>query len=632
MSLDRNPEFLKKKYGSLHTSPEVQNVLRARAARSGEAVPRQPLVGIQAYLDRFCEVIESKDPAKRVRGIEAMKRLVACTAVIQPENIPESVFVLEQRIARELGHGTVEMTDEFREKKIQEIVNNQRESLNKWINYLVSTDAKYPDWVKYWVFRSMLDMGKFQKEEDEDGRERAVFKRRTKDTAAPFPPLNQAALAKTVDAIIDKLKADRLPLNERIPLQNLSKRLNQQAYDRLLATEDFSKIYTQFLIEMPAYSTEGLEETRGKWVKYLQGSDPQPLVDSLDGYPLEWCTAGLETAKNQLNGGDFYVYYSLDEENEPRIPRVAIRMEADKIAEVRGIAPNQNLDPYIGDVVQKKMGEFPDGEIYQKKARDMKLLTAIEKKEKLGMDLTRAELVFLYEIHSKIEGFGYERDPRIEELRSRRNPKEDAPVVFECQPNEIASSQDEVTKHTKAYVGPLFKDIFKTLAHVEHVYTSFPEGKITRQSLEIGGQTASELEGALERAGFKISDYARSMLKHKDFTTENQAEQTDLVRLTVDALFNDGRVHTTDEVFSKAKDFGLELCPAEVGPHLRLNYKDQPLDEWVYVAMKQITDPDGGPRVFYVERGGGGSWLYDSWADPGYEWDPEDRFVFRLCK
>lgn len=632
MSLDHNPGFLKKKYGSLHTSPEVQNVLRARAARSGETVPRQPLVEIQAYLDRFREVIESKDPAKRVRGIEAMKRLVTRTAVIQPENIPESVFVLEQRIARELGHGTVEMTDEFREKKIQEIVNNQRESLNKWIDYLVSPDAKYPDWVKYWVFRSMLDMGKFQKEEDEDGRERAVFKRRTKDTAAPFPPLNQAALAKTVDAIIDKLKAERLSLNERIPLQNLSKRLNQQAYDRLLATENFSKIYTQFLIEMPAYSTEGLEETRGKWVKYPQGSDPQPLVDSLDGYPLEWCTAGLETAKNQLNSGDFYVYYSLDEENEPRIPRVAIRMEADRIAEVRGIAPNQNLDPYIGDVVQKKMGEFPDGEIYQKKARDMRMLTAIEKKEKLGMDLTRAELVFLYEINSKIEGFGYERDPRIEELRSERNPKEDAPVVFECNPSEIAWSKDEITKSTKAYVGPLFKDIFKTLAHVEHVYTSFPEGKITRQTLEIGGQTTEELEHGLERAGFKISDYARSMLKSKEFTTEKQKEQNNLVRLTVDALFNDGRVHTTDEVFSKAKDFGLELCPAEVGPHLRLNYKDQPLDEWLYVAMKQITDSDGSPYVFCVGRGDGGSWLGYGWVGPGSGWYPGNEFVFRLRK
>ena len=117
------------------------------------------------------------------------------------------------------------------------------------------------------------------------------------------------------------------------------------------SSESFSKLYTQFLIELPAYSAEGLQETRGEWKLYPQVSDPQPLVDSLEGYPLEWCTANVDTASSQLQGGDFYVYYSIDHLGEANIPRVAIRMDGNNIAEVRGITANQNLDPYIGEVV-----------------------------------------------------------------------------------------------------------------------------------------------------------------------------------------------------------------------------------------------------------------------------------------
>ena len=159
-----------------------------------------------------------------------------------------------------------------------------------------------------------------------------------------------------------------------------------------------------------------------------------------------------------------------------------------------------------------------------------------------------------------------------------------------------------------------------------------PLEKLTFLSLMIGGKTPQQLEIDLETQGFKMGDTARFMMKSKDFTTEPQQEQISLVHLTVDALFNDGRNHTTDEVYARAKDLGLELCPAELGPHLRLAYKDQPLNEWIYVAMQQIADPGRYSRVFGVGRGGDGLWLFDEWAKPMYGWDPQDEFVLRLRK
>ena len=103
-----------------------------------------------------------------------------------------------------------------------------------------------------------------------------------------------------------------------------------------------------------------LEVTEGAWVRYEQGSDHMRLVDSLQGYGTGWCTAGEHTAETQLSGGDFYVYYSKDGNGEYKNPRVAIRMQGSNIAEVRGIAEGQNLDPFIIDVADEKLKEFSD--------------------------------------------------------------------------------------------------------------------------------------------------------------------------------------------------------------------------------------------------------------------------------
>lgn len=634
MSFEQNPSFLKKKYGDLHVAPDVVQNAKRTEARTGEKVPSDPASRIQNYLNRFQEILDREDPAERERGLDAIKRLMYRVAVVKPENIPESVYLLEQRIAREDGHGTIEITDEFRTKKQAEIINNQKQGLDKWINYLASSDAQYPDWAKYWVFRSMLDMGKLEKQTNEDGQESAVFKRRTKDTVSMFPPLNPRALALTLQALQAKLGEDRKPKSERQPVNNLSKRLSELKFRELLATEDFSKIYTQFLIELPAYSPEGLQETRGEWRVYPQGSDAKPLVKSLEGHPLEWCTAGLETAQSQLQGGDFHVYYSIDEHGKPIIPRVAIRMQEGKIAEVRGIAPGQHLDPYIGDKVKDKMAEFPDGKEYEKKAADMKALTAIEKKTKAGTVLTKAELIFLYEINAKIEGFGYDRDPRINEVRSQRNPNEDAPIMLECQPSEIAWKQEDANEKTRAYFGPLFAGIFSSLISLEHIYTSFPEGKIIKQTIEIGGKTLEQLEAALEDSGCGVGVHVQRMMQQTELTTVKAPVQTDLIYLKVGDLGCDDENPTLDQLFSRASELGLELCPTEAGPYLRIAYVDQPLGEECIMATKPIAGPRGRLGFLHLKNTdyGSRSLNLDFRHHPSDRWGPEGKIVFRVSK
>lgn len=622
--------FLKKKY-DLHNAPETESAVKrtekinslreASDKKFGEKVSNNPEAQIQNYLDRFTEIIERKEPAKRERGIEALKHILHDKFVIKAEEIPEAYFDVQKRIAREQGHGDVEIDQETRKQLIEVVITDQKGSLDQWIDYLSSNDATYPGWLKYYSFRSILGMGEYDKEKKQ-------FTKRSKGTTKPFPDINREALAYVLDAVEKKYQGKSKPQDPE--------------FQKLLQGENFAKLYA-FAIDKVTPATESaLANVKGEWVKYRQGKDHMPLVESLQGHGTGWCTAGESTAQAQLKNGDFYVYYSLDESGKPNIPRAAIRMQQGSIAEVRGVAPDQNLDPFIGGVVQKKLAEFPDGQAYEKKSEDMKKLTVIESKTKKGESLIKDELIFLYEINSQIEGFGYQRDPRIEEIRKMRNPNEDAPIVLDCAPDEIAWKPEDIGEKTKAYIGPLFEGIFQK--GIENIYASFPEGRMENGSLEIGGVAEKELEREIKNKidsqgkNYQINSYAESMMRNPDFTTSKNQEKIELVKLKVGDL-GFTKDPTTDELYVRAKELGLELCPAETGPHLRLKYqevfkKEQPMNEYLRIAMKQIASSEGNPSVFNVYRSAGGFWLYytDSWSSPMSKWHLDDQIVFRLRK
>jgi hypothetical protein len=121
------------------------------------------------------------------------------------------------------------------------------------------------------------------------------------------------------------------------------------------------------------------------------------------------------------------------------------------------------------------------------------------------------------------------------------------------------------------------------------------------------------------------------MMDNPDFITGTNPEEAKLVRLTVaDLGFKTSA--TTDQIYERAQALGLELCPADTGPNYRLQYKDQPLGEWVRIGMKQIADSAGLPFIFCLVRDVGCLWLLDGWAGPGSAWFPDGVFAFRFRK
>ncbi len=383
------------------------------------------------------------------------------------------------------------------------------------------------------------------------------------------------------------------------------------AFNEYLAKKDFSKLYA-WAVELAATPEHLLQITDGKWVKYDQGSNPTVLVKSIRGRGTGWYSAGFNTALKQLQDGDFYVYYTIDDDGQPTLPRLAIRMDGhSRIAEEpRGIAYKQNLDPYILPILEQKMQEFGQiGTEFRERANDMRMLTAIEKKDKDNLDLTREELVFLYEIDKKIVGFGHAPDPRIEDLRSRRNKFKDVPIVFNCSPNEVAWTEALINVTTKVYVGPLVSGLLSQFTQIERIYTSFPDREIVREEITVGRLNRDGIRRAIKLLNIYVGPFAKKMMRQKDFmpqeisvslisklflgnsATTQRPEQVRVVRLKVGDLGLPDNSRTAD-VFRRADELGLKACPAEVGPLYCLLKRGGSIEQQVAVVMKPIQLPE----------------------------------------
>lgn len=602
----KNPE--------LQTSPEVNRAVEREERKTEERVPNDPSERIDAYMDRLENIFLNPDEKTRKRNLEMFRDKIYDALIIKKENFPESYFELQQRIARERGQAVEEIPENIRDQMMDVAIEDQRHSLGAWVDYLTSDDAVYPAWFKYYAWNQITKLSQFDKE-------RGEFKKRTSTTVAPYPDIYREPLAQIADIYL-KVKEDNKHLKEPEIKEAFSKK--------------FPTLYAELISKSLAASMEGREEIQGEWIKYEQGDNgaAEKLFQSLEGKGTGWCTAGKSTAETQIESGDFYVYYTNDASGEPTQPRLAIRMDGDnKIGEVRGVLPHQGVEPLMQEVLDKKLSEFgSEADAYRKKSEDMRILTSLEHKKEKEEPFTKDDLVFLYEINSSIEGFGYQKDPRIAELRKDRNTEEDMLTIFECTKDQIAHVPSGITESTKAYVGQLEPGIFQKLPDtLEHVYTSFPEKKIRRENIEIGGKSKEQLISEMEALGININSYVKSMMDNPDFVVGSSREEAKLIRLTVaDLGFKTSA--TTDQIYERAQALGLELCPPDTGPNYRLQYKDQPLGEWVRIGMKQITGSAGYPLVFFLARGGDGLWLSSAWAEPDYAWDPGHEFVFRFRK
>ena len=135
-------------------------------------------------------------------------------------------------------------------------------------------------------------------------------------------------------------------------------------------------------------------------------------------------------------------------------------------------------------------------------------------------------------------------------------------------------------------------------------------------------KNAADFERLIKGKGMRIGDYAIDIFSKPEFKVADREQEVDLVRVSVEQMGFAKEEVTRQEIYRRAIKLGLELCPCEVGPALRLSYEDQPDKEWLFIGMETIADSQKDMVIFRVGNGDGNLWLRCYCSNTGNTWRP----------
>lgn len=158
--------------------------------------------------------------------------------------------------------------------------------------------------------------------------------------------------------------------------------------------------------------------------------------------------------------------------------------------------------------------------------------------------------------------------------------------------------------------------------------------------LEVAGLSRADLRSALDAGGVLLNAHAETLLAHPAF----DLRAPEAVTLVERSLAELGLVGggTLPEVFAAAADRGLDLCPPDTAPYLRLamTWQENALDSVLSagrspagalkVASAPLSEEADYPKGFYLRVVDRRSWLRGYRCDLEYLFAPEDRFAFRI--
>ena len=152
-------------------------------------------------------------------------------------------------------------------------------------------------------------------------------------------------------------------------------------------------------------------------------------------------------------------------------------------------------------------------------------------------------------------------------------------------------------------------------------------------SVTSDGTTGSEWIKRLEKKGFRVGDYAKSVLKSDDFKPTNGVT-TEIAVLKGELFSDEDRI--TKNVRAEADKRKLAKPNAEVACLIREKFSDKEIEAmglWYIVTMhKPIKDSDGDPGLLDADRDGDGGWLGTYYDEPGGRWLRGDGFAFAVAQ
>ncbi|RDW17289.1 helicase [Oceanobacillus chungangensis] len=172
----------------------------------------------------------------------------------------------------------------------------------------------------------------------------------------------------------------------------------------------------------------------------------------------------------------------------------------------------------------------------------------------------------------------------------------------------------------------------------------YPDCITITRTVEVGGLTKPQLIQKMQQHSIFMNELGEKLFADDNFTTSAKKYTLKTVELTVRNLgLPEGA--TTTQIFNSANQLDLNLCPLELGPHLRMAYMDQaegysgkpsrrnqaPYGS-ITIASEILNEDKNFPKGFYLRRIKGVLWLRGYVADEQHVWSADDHFIFCIKK
>jgi len=119
--------------------------------------------------------------------------------------------------------------------------------------------------------------------------------------------------------------------------------------------------------------------------------------------------------------------------------------------------------------------------------------------------------------------------------------------------------------------------------------------KIKTYDIRIGAKTKDQLTKEMKEKHIYIDTWAQALLDSEDFVTAKNPKTLKLVRISLKDL-GFSTIANTEQIYKKAQELDLELCPPEVGPNLRLQTESK-----MSIGMYPIASLGREPHVLKLD-------------------------------
>jgi hypothetical protein len=136
------------------------------------------------------------------------------------------------------------------------------------------------------------------------------------------------------------------------------------------------------------------------------------------------------------------------------------------------------------------------------------------------------------------------------------------------------------------------------------------------------------LRNALDAARCALGKSAGEILARPAFTLSATKTDVELIAVSAAELGFQTVTAPLADIYARAQQLGFGLAVAEVAPQLRLQYFDQPMGEFLIIAMEPIKTWMGEPVILTVANGGAGLIIIGQNGSADAEIPVASRFLF----